>query len=191
MSDAQYNCSPPADQWPAFFQLVILEERKLWNCTPRKERAPASQSTLIYILSMMFCDMEHSNWPVWVSCSDCASSQLRVHVCISKTQEVEKALIFQQQLKHQYIINILLMPIPILNPNHSTVIVTRRKITSVLDKTRIVIIKEIFHCNIDFILAFLVFKTCEAALHFCPWRGITVFSSFPQFEGTLIWAWLQ
>lgn len=86
MSDAQCNCSSPADQCLARSQLVILEEWKSQNCNPG--RAPASQPTFISILNVMFYDIEYSIGQF----GSIAPSQLLVYLCTSKTWEIEKFL---------------------------------------------------------------------------------------------------
>lgn len=58
MSHEQHNCSPPTDRGPAL--LPILNPQTWKRKTLEKEREPASQLTLIYILSLTLYDMEYS-----------------------------------------------------------------------------------------------------------------------------------
>lgn len=107
MSDAQCYCSPPADQ------------------------SPSSPPSFIVQHDATGCVM--SLWPVRVSCSSCVPSQLPVPSASSLAgNEKLKSPWFhvstaQQQLKPQCVINIIL----ILNPTHSTVPATGKRINSI------------------------------------------------------------
>ena len=63
-SDAQCNCSPPADRCPAYSRAA----------------GPPTPASHPYILFSMTSDgMEYPFWPVWVSCPGSVPSRLLLH----------------------------------------------------------------------------------------------------------------
>ena len=100
---------------------------------PKQRSAPPSQ-LLPYLYTEH--DVPWYGIPLWlvrVGCPGYAPSQLLVHLLAGRAWETEKSLsATQQQLNHERVINSILT----LNPKHSTVPATKKKINSIPAKTR-------------------------------------------------------
>ena len=116
-SDAQCNCSPPADR---------CQSRDL----------PLLASSPVYILGMTFHGMEYPFGQLG-SAAPAVLPPRFLHTCLlaehgKLKSPWPKISATQQQLKHRNVINIILT----LNPKHSTVPATKKKVNSVPAETR-------------------------------------------------------
>ena len=115
------NCSPPTDRCPGSSRAAIAAPQ------PTPPSLYTEHDVIWYGIAL---------WPVSVICPGYAPSQLLVHLLTGRLWEAEKSLTYYKHClattKTSVCYHIILM----LNPTHSTIPATRKKINSIPDETR-------------------------------------------------------